>query len=163
MKKLFLYLIISTSLIACSTSAPTTETATAPSSKVDRKELELKLKGMEAAWNLSGLEKDFGYKVVEETISDDFSHFNDQGVKQNKAEVLKSITETKGTITEVVNGDMSVIFYSDNVATIVGSHVTKGKDEAGKEYTTKSSWTDTFMERNGKWQCIASGTSSHPQ
>ena len=55
---------------------------------------------------------------------------------------------------------MVLTFYSDNVATIVGSHVTKGKDEAGKVYTETSFWTDTYMERNGKWQAIASGSSN---
>ena len=72
----------------------------------------------------------------------------------------KSRAETKETKTEVINGDMVLTFYSDNVAIIVGSNVTKGKDEAGKVYTETSFWTDTFMERNGKWQAIGSGSSN---
>jgi hypothetical protein len=115
---------------------------------------------MEASWNLSALDKDHGVKFLEEIISDDFSQFNASGGKQGKSELLKSRAETKETITEVINGDMVLTFYSDNVATIVGSNVTKGKDEAGKVYTETSFWTDTFMERNGKWQAIASGGSN---
>ena len=49
----------------------------------------------------------------------------------------KSRAETKETKTEVINGDMVLTFYSDNVAIIVGSNVTKGKDEAGLIFTSK--------------------------
>jgi hypothetical protein len=161
MKKLFLCILVSASLFACTTPTPTTETATATTSTVDKTELETKLKGIEASWNLSNLDKDHGVKFNDDLLADDFSGFNDKGVKQGKAEVLNSLSDTKGTINSVVNGDMSVTFYGDNVASIVGSHITKGTDEAGKDYTKTTNWTDTFMERNGKWQCIASGSSSH--
>jgi hypothetical protein len=116
---------------------------------------------MEASWVLSALDIDHGVKFIEENLADDFSRFNANGCKQDKSELLKSKAATKETITEVINGDRVLTFYSDNVATIVGSHVTKGTDEAGKDYTKTTNWTDTFMERNGKWQCIASGSSSH--
>jgi hypothetical protein len=129
---------------------------------VNKSELEAKLKAMEAAWNLSKMDKDFGVKVVEEIVSEDFSSFDDKGMKQTKADILKSLADTKGTISEVVNGDMSLTFYGDNVASIVGSHVTKGKDIAGKAFSKTTNWTDVFMERNGKWQCIASGGSTTP-
>jgi Domain of unknown function (DUF4440) len=161
MKKILLCFLVSTSLIACTTPTTTTETATATTSTVDKTELETKLKGMEASWNLSILDKDHGVKFNDDLLAEDFSGFNDKGVKEGKAEVLSSLNNIKGTIISVVNGDMSVTFYGDNVASIVGSHVTKGTDEAGKDYTKTTNWTDTFMERNGKWQCIASGSSSH--
>jgi hypothetical protein len=160
MKKLLLSILVSASLIACTNQETKKETATTTST-VNKTDLETKLKGIEASWNLSNLDKDHGVKFNDDLLADDFSGFNDKGVKQGKAEVLNSLSDTKGTINSVVNGDMSVTFYGDNVASIVGSHVTKGTDEAGKDYTKTTNWTDTFMERNGKWQCIASGSSSH--
>ena len=162
MKKLFFCFIVSASLLACS--APkTTETTTVivKADTLDKAALESKLKGIEAGWNSSQTDKDHGLKFVEEIIADDFSNFNDKGVTQNKAEFLKSIAETKETITEVVNGEMRLTFYSDNVAIIVGSHVSKGKDKDGKAFSKTSFWTDTYMERNGQWQCIGSGSSNH--
>ena len=160
MKKLVLCIIVSASLVACTTPTPTTETDSPTTSTVDKTALEKKIKGMEASWNLSQTDEDHGLKIVEEILADDFIYFNDKGVKQNKAEFLKSITETKETITEVINGEMSLTFYSDNVAIIVGSHVSKGKDIDGKAFSKTSFWTDTYMERNGKWQCIGSGSNS---
>lgn len=158
MKNLLVYFLVSVSLMACTTPAPTTETAAPIVSTVDRAELEIKLKGMEAAWNLSATDEDHGLKYLQEIIADDFLNFNNEGVKQNKAEFIKSLSETKETITEVVNGEMHLTFYSDNVAIIVGSHVSKGKDMDGKAFTKTSFWTDTYMERNGTWQAIASGS-----
>ena len=161
MKKILLCFLVSTSLIACTTPTPTTETTTATST-ADQTELVTKLKGIEASWNLSVLDKDHGLKLLEEIIADDFFTITDKGITQNKAEFLKSRTENKEAITEVINGDMTVTFYSDNLATVVGSHVTNGKDIDGKAFSRTSFWTDTFMERNGKWQCIGSGGSSTP-
>ena len=161
MKKLILCFLVSASLMACTTPTPTTET-TNVTSTADQTELVAKLKGIEASWNLSQIDKDHGLKLLEEIIADDFFTNTDKGVTQNKAEFLKSRAENKETIDEVINGDMTVTFYNDNVATIVGSHVTNGKDIDGKAFSRTSFWTDTFMERNGKWQCIGSSGSSTP-
>jgi len=161
MKKLLLCFLVSASLIACTTPTTKTETATSTSSTVDKSELETKLKGIEASWNLSQLDKDHGLKLLEEIIADDYLSINNKGVKQNKAELLKSRTENKEIITEVINGDMTVTVFGDNVATIVGSNVTKGKDKDGKAFSRTSFWTDTYMKRNGKWQAIGTGESTN--
>ena len=161
MKKLILCFLVSASLIACTTPTPTTET-TGATSTVDQTELVTKLKGIESSWNLSQIDKDHGLKLLEEIIADDFFTITDKGATQNKADFLKSRAENKEAIDEVINGDMTVTFYNDNVATIVGSHVTNGKDIDGKAFSRTSYWTDTFMERNGKWQCIGSSGSSTP-
>jgi hypothetical protein len=164
MKNLLLFLFVSASIIACTNKETKTalaeSAAPAQAETFDKAAIEAKLMNMEASWVLSALDKDHGVKFIEENLADDFSQFNANGGKQDKSELLKSKAATKETITEVINGDMVLTFYSDNVATIVGSHVTKGKDEAGKVFTKTSFWTDTFMERNGNWQAIASGESN---
>ena len=164
MKNLLLCFLVSASIIACTNKETKTElaesAAPAQAETFDKVATEAKLMSMEASWNLSALDKDHGVKFLEEILADDFSWFNDKGELKNKAEMQKSRAETKEIKTEVINGDMVLTFYSDNVAIIVGSNVTKGKDEAGKVYTETSFWTDTFMERNGKWQAIASGSSN---
>ncbi len=161
MKKIVICFLVSASLTACTNFTPKTETDTSTISTVNKSALELTLIKMESSWNVSILDKDHGVKVVDNILADDFSGFNSKGVKEGKAEVLSSLKNIKGKISSVVNGAMIVTFYGDNVASVVGSHVTKGTDEAGKDYTKTTNWTDTFMERNGKWQCIGSGSSSH--
>ena len=160
MKKILLCLIISSALIACSTPATKTETASTTTSTVNKTELEAKLKAMEAAWNLSALEADHGVKVVSEILADDFHQFNAKGEIQNRDQVLKAAAEPTETTTEVINGDMNVTFFGNNVATVIGSHVTNGKDKSGKAFSRTTVWNDTYMEREGKWQCIASGSTT---
>ena len=51
------------------------------------------------------------------------------------------------------NDKMDVHLYGSNVATVVGASTEKGKDKQGKGFSRSFAWTDTWMEREGKWQC----------
>ena len=158
MKKILLSLFVATSLIACNNQETKTETAAATTpATLDTAAVAAKIKGMEAAWNLSILETDHGANVVSEILADDFHQFNSKGEKQNKEEFIKSLSAQDGTIAEVINGDMNVTFHGNNIATVLGSHVTKGTDKAGKAFSRTTTWNDTYVERDGKWQCVASG------
>jgi hypothetical protein len=158
MKKILLSLFVATSLIACNNQETKTETAAATTpATLDTATVAAKIKGMEAAWNLSILDTDHGAKVVSEILADDFHQFNSKGEKQNKEEFIKSLSAQDGTIAEVINGDMNVTFHGNNIATVLGSHVTKGTDKAGKAFSRTTTWNDTYVERDGKWQCVASG------
>ena len=158
MKKILLSLFVATSLIACNNQETKTETAAATTpATLDTATVAAKIKGMEAAWNLSILETDHGANVVSEILADDFHQFNSKGEKQNKEEFIKSLSAQDGTIAEVINGDMNVTFHGNNIATVLGSHVTKGTDKAGKAFSRTTTWNDTYVERDGKWQCVASG------
>lgn len=123
----------------------------------NKTEIASKLKAMEVAWNNASMSKDHGIKVKSEIIADDFYGMGDNNKLLNKQELIKSEAEAFDVTTNVVNGEMYVHFFGDNVATVVGSHVTKGKGKDGKAFTKHFSWTDTYMQRNGKWQCIGSG------
>jgi len=158
MKKLLLSFVVAASLMACNNQEAKTETAAATTPAIlDTTAIAAKIKGMEAAWNLSILDADHGAKAVDEILASDFHQFNSKGEKQNKDEFIKSLSAQEGTITGVVNVDMNVTFHGNNVATVLGSHVTKGTDKAGKAFSRTTIWNDTYVERDGKWQCVASG------
>ncbi len=36
-----------------------------------------------------------------------------------------------------------------------GTSTEEGKDKEGKAFSRSYAWADTWMERNGQWQCIA--------
>lgn len=126
--------------------------------RLDSNSIAAKLKAMEIDWNNSALEKDHGVKTLSYILADDYYQWDRKTRKQqNKAELLLSAANTKDTTISVVNGPMTVHFYGENVATVIGSHVDKVKDSNGKVVTKTHHWVDTYMERNGKWQCITSG------
>ena len=126
--------------------------------QLDKDSIATKLKAMEVAWNNSALEKDHGVKTKSDILADDYYQIDSKtGKMQNKTESLLHDTNSKDVTISVVNGAMTVHFYGTNVATVIGSHSTKEKDSKGKISSKTHRWVDTYMERNGKWQCIASG------
>jgi hypothetical protein len=60
-------------------------------------------------------------------------------------------------LSSATNDNMDVHVYGPNLATVSGTTTEKGKDKGGKQFTRSYVWVDTWMERNGKWQCIAEG------
>jgi len=52
---------------------------------------------------------------------------------------------------------MDVHVYGPNVATVSCTTTEKVKGKDGKQSTRSYVWVDTWMERNGKWQCVAEG------
>ena len=54
------------------------------------------------------------------------------------------------------NDSMNVHVYGADLATVCGTSTEKGKDKDGKEFSRSYAWVDTWMQRNNKWECIAS-------
>ncbi len=50
---------------------------------------------------------------------------------------------------------MYVHFYGINVATVISSHSTEGKDSNGKASSKQYCCVDTYMERNGNAVVLA--------
>jgi ketosteroid isomerase-like protein len=115
-----------------------------------------KIKALEVSWNAAILEKDHGVKIKNEILADDYIQANPSGKMTNKAETIKMESESKDIVLSVAQGPISVHFYGNNVAIAIGTHSVKGKTAAGKDFTRKYDYADTYMERNGKWQSIGS-------
>ena len=52
------------------------------------------------------------------------------------------------------NDGMEVHVHGPSLATVVGTSTEKGKGKNGKQFGHSFGWVDTWMERNGKWECI---------
>ncbi len=121
--------------------------------------VEAKLKSMEDAWAKAEMDADHGAAVVAGLLAADYAGVNSKGEVQSKAQRLEKMKAETDTYTSSVNDSMEVHFYGSNVATVCGTSTEKGKDKDGKEFARSYGWVDTWMERDGKWECIAgSGT-----
>jgi ketosteroid isomerase-like protein len=114
-----------------------------------------KLKEMEDAWEKAIVNKD--HAAVANMLAEDFAGFDSKGKHQTKSQRVDQMKKESDTLSSAVNGDMDVHVYAPNVATVYGTSTEKGKDKAGKEFSRKYVWVDTWMERDGKWECIAEG------
>lgn len=125
----------------------------------DNAGVEAKLKAMEDSWAAAQLQKDHGASVVEGLLASDYHGVGAKGKIRNKAEQIEYMKTDKDTYTAAKNDSLEVHVYSPTVATVCGTSTEKGKDKDGKEFSRSFAWVDTWMQRDGQWQCIAgSGT-----
>jgi hypothetical protein len=127
----------------------------AQSGSADHEAIKTKLKQTEDAWVKALADPDHGVAVVANFLAADYSGYSPKGEHQNKSQLLESMKNETDTVTSSSNDSMDVHVYAPNLATVCGTTTEKGKDKAGKEFTHFYAWVDTWMERNGKWECIA--------
>jgi|SRR6266566_6770024 len=75
----------------------------------------------------------------------------------NKSGLISAeIKSNKDTYTSTKNEKLNVRVFRPNVAVVTGTAREKGTGKDGKAFERTYAYTDTWMERNGQWQCIAS-------
>ena len=135
--------------------------ARAQEKSADSSAIKAKLKQMEDAWEKALLNKD--HAAVGNMVADDFAGFSSKGKHLTKSKLVDEIKNETDTFSSAVNDSMDVHVYSPNLATVCGTSTEKGKDKDGKEFTRSFAWVDTWMERNGKWECIAEAVMQFPE
>ena len=135
--------------------------AHAQEKSADSSAITAKLKQMEDAWAKALLNKD--HAAVRNMVADDFAGFNSKGKHRTKSQLVDEIKNETNTLSSSVNDKMDVQVYAPNLATVCGTSSEKGKDKDGKEFSRSYAWVDTWMERNGKWECIAEGVMQFPE
>ena len=128
----------------------------------DDSAVETKIKSMEDTWAAGQLQKDHGASAVEGMLATDFSGVFSKGEIRDKTSQLEHMRWDTDTYSYSKNNKMDVHVYGPNIATVVGTSTEKGKDKNGKEFSRSFAWTDTWMERDGQWQCIASAGTALP-
>ena len=135
--------------------------AHAQENSADSSAVQAKLKGMEDAWVKALVNKD--QAAVANMIADDFDGFNPDGKHVTKSQFVDQVKTEPNSLSSGVNDNMDVHVYGPNLATVGGTTTEKGKDKDGKQFTRSYVWVDTWMERNGKWECIAEGVMQLPK
>ena len=91
-------------------------------------------------------------------LADKFVITSEVGKVASKAETLADVKASKWNSAE--NSDVKVTAFGD---TAIATGVLKGKgtDASGKSFDLDVRWTDTWVKMpNGKWQCVASHSST---
>jgi ketosteroid isomerase-like protein len=135
--------------------------AHAQESSADSSAIKAKLKEMEDAWVKALINKD--HAAVGNMVADDFAGYNSKGKHRTKSQLVDEIKNETNTLSSATNDNMDVHVYGPNLATVTGTTTEKGKDKDGKQFTRSYVWVDTWMERNGKWECIAEGVMQLPK
>lgn len=138
-----------------SSPAPTKPASTAAVMPTKKSTPEATLREIEDKWEASIAAHD--PSVIQAYVANDFRGVSSKGGKVlNKAALVAQIKNDSDTYTSAKNGRMDVRVYDGRYAVVVGSSTEVGKSKDGKAFKRNFRWTDTWLERNGKWQCIAS-------
>ncbi len=116
--------------------------------------VEATLKDMENRWAAAYLKHDS--VTVEPMIAADFVGVNPKGKIQSRRAMLSDLKSNKDTYTSAKNEKLDVRRYGNDVAVAVGTYRERGTGKDGKAFDRTYRFTDTWMDRAGKWQCIAS-------
>jgi ketosteroid isomerase-like protein len=111
------------------------------------------LKDMENRWAAAYLKHDSA--TVEPMVAADFAGVNPKGKVQSRRAMLAELKSTKETYTVEKNEKLDVHRYGNDVAVVIGTAREKGSGKDGKTFDRTYRFTDTWMNRGGKWQCIA--------
>lgn len=116
---------------------------------------EQELLKLEQDWTNANLKADVA--VLDRILADDYTWINQEGVLRTKAQNLELIKSGGLVIPSMVTDDMKVRIYGD-AAVVTGRNTFKATLE-GKDFDGQERWTDTWIKRNGRWQCVATHNS----
>ncbi len=118
-----------------------------------------KIIAMENLWNRAELNNDA--PALRLLLADDFVMTVAEGTLYNKSQIVASVAD-KSYRPEALQSSNMVVHSYGNTAVVTGAYYEKGVDK-GKSWERRGRFTDTWMNLDGRWQCIASHFSVKPK
>ena len=115
--------------------------------------MDAQLKEIEARWAQAFLSHDA--TVVEGILADNYVLTNEKGRVFNRSGAIKEFKNTTDTLEKSTNSNVVVHPINTDAAVVTGMTNDIGHDKSGKKFDRVLRWTDTFVNRNGKWACVA--------
>jgi ketosteroid isomerase-like protein len=119
------------------------------------------LKALEARWEASFMTHDI--TVIEQLVAEDFVGTSSSGKLGNKSTMISEAMKDKNVYTSAVSTDMIVHSFGPGVAVVTGVARESGKTPKGTAFSHAYRFTDTWVERNGTWQCVAASAMALPK
>jgi Domain of unknown function (DUF4440) len=138
-----------------SSEAPKKAAAAPAASKPGKKmSVEATLKDNENRWEAAVASHD--PSVSQSMVANDFQGVYWDGKVLSKSSLIGLGKKDKDTYKSAMNEKLSVRSYGSNVSVVVGTAHEKGTGKDGKAFDHVYRFTDTWVDRGGNWQCVAS-------
>jgi hypothetical protein len=137
-----------------SSDAPVRPTKTAAVMPTKKSTAEATLRDIENKWEASIISHD--PSVAKAYLGADYRGVSSKGKVLKKGALLAEIKNDTDTYTSARNDRMYVRVFNGRFAVVLGRSVEAGKTKDGTAFKRRFRWTDSWVERNGKWQCVAS-------
>lgn len=112
------------------------------------------IRALENKWETSVMNHDL--PAIDDIVAGDFVGTGSNGKVGDKSTIMSEARKDKNTYESAAARHMSVRGYGSNVAVVTGVATQTGKTPEGQQFEHNYRFTDTWMARGGKWQCIAS-------
>jgi hypothetical protein len=120
---------------------------------VAQSKIDQELMQIENDWCTSEVKRDAA--MLGRILADDFTSVSNRGTSSTKSQELASLKDMTTSVTTCVNANMKVRVYGD--AAVVTGLVTRSGTSKGVTYNDRQVlFTDTYVRRDGRWQCVAS-------
>jgi len=127
--------------------APAASVKTAPMKNMNPRDAE-------NAWEAAVGKHD--YATVEPMVASDFIGVSAKNKFIGRNEMLSEFKGDKDTYRSAKNEKLNIKQYGNNVTVVTGRAREVGTGKDGKAFDRTYLFTDTWMMRGGKWQCVAS-------
>lgn len=115
---------------------------------------EATIREIEDKWEASVARHDLS--VAQAYLADDFRGVSSKGKVMSKSNLLSEIKKDTDTYTSTKNGKVDVRIFGGQFAVATGTSTETGKAKDGKDFKRTFRWTDVWVLRKDKWQCVAS-------
>jgi len=115
---------------------------------------EATIRDIEEKWEASV--KNHDSSVPQEYLADDFHGVSSKGKLMSKKDLLAELKKDTDVYSSTKAGKVDVRVFGGQFAVATGVSTETGKEKDGQEFKRSFRWTDVWVLRNDKWQCIAS-------
>jgi ketosteroid isomerase-like protein len=122
-------------------------------SEGDRREIVRTLEGLEGEW--FQVYETHDLSVLERLIADDFVATLADGAMRGKREHIAAYPADFETLASVTNSELRVRVLTRDVAVATGLYTATLRGKQGPAAVTRYRYTDTWLLRQGSWQCVA--------
>jgi ketosteroid isomerase-like protein len=146
----------SSSPSAKSESSPAPSKSSSPTAvmPVKKSTPEATIREIEDKWEASVMSHDSS--VAQAYLADDFRGVSSKGKVMSKSNLLSEIKKDTDTYTSTKNGKVDVRVFGGQFAVATGTSTEVGKSKDGQAFKRSFRWTDVWVLRKDKWQCVAS-------
>ena len=121
--------------------------------------VERELKKVEADWANAYLRHDAA--ILERILADEFISVGSNGKSHNKAQDIEELKADSAVYEYSTPYDLEIRIYG-NGAVVIGRTKERGHYDSGRPFVNEYRWTDIFVKRQGRWQCVAAQVASIP-
>jgi ketosteroid isomerase-like protein len=147
MRKLFVIAVLIFAVVSFAASQTTEQKLSGKNLKIKQELIKL-----EEEWHNAYVKRDAA--PLERILADEYIAVVGNGRSIGKAQTVEGLKKDTATYEYSTPYDMDFRFY-DNAVVVIGRTKEKGKSEDGKEFTVEYRWTDVFVKKDGRWQCVA--------